>query len=258
MPLKKKQDRFGRIIEILQATRGTSIKELSEKLGVSEMTIRRDLELLAGEGAVRLVHAGAIPIGADGAVQRYSLAEAEAERAGEKMRIGARAASLVEPGDVVIVDSGSTTEWLVRSLPQDVRLTVLCFALNVAVEARRFPGITLILSGGTLRENSLVFDSPEGAALVRRHRAHKAFLSAAGVSDRLGVTCSNSYEVEAKKAAIASSLTRILLADSGKFGRITPAWFADLKDFDRVVTDAGIAAEHADAVRRMGIELDMV
>jgi len=128
----------------------------------------------------------------------------------------------------------------------------------VAVEARRLEGITLVLAGGTLRENSLVFDSPEGAALVRRHRAHKAFLSAAGVSDRLGVTCSNAYEVETKKAAIASSLTRILLADSSKFGRITPAWFADLKDFDRIVTDVDLAPESAEAVRAMGIGLETV
>lgn len=255
----KKKDRIGKIVEILQATHGTSIKDLSEKLGVSEMTIRRDLEALAGEGTVRLVHAGAIPTaGAEGLSQRYSLTEAEAERAEEKMRIGRRAAALVEPGDIVIVDSGSTTEWLIRSLPPDLRITVICFALNIAVEARRLEGITLILSGGTLRENSLVFDSPEGAALVRRHRANKAFLSAAGVSGRLGVTCSNSYEVEAKKAAIASALTRILLADSSKFGRITPAWFADIKDFDRIVTDADLAPEQADAVRAMGIEPEMV
>jgi DeoR family deoxyribose operon repressor len=176
----------------------------------------------------------------------------------EKVRIGRRAASLIEPNDIVIIDSGSTTECLARSIPADLPVTVICFALNVLVEAHRNPACRLVFAGGALHENTMMFESPEGAQLVRRYRANKAFLSASGVSERLGVTCANPYEVETKKAALASSLTRVLLADSSKFGRIQPAYFAELTDFELIITDSGLAAQTAESIRARGIELEIV
>jgi DeoR family deoxyribose operon repressor len=109
-----------------------------------------------------------------------------------------------------------------------------------------------------MREETLVCESPEGVSLVRRYRANKAFLSAGGVSESLGVTCGDSSEAELKKAAVASSQTRILLADSRKFGRVTPAWFADLADFDAIVTDAGISLGFVEISRNLGIALHVV
>ncbi len=221
------------------------------------MTIRRDLELLSTEGRVRLVHAGAIPADSN-ARGSFSLIDQHNSSAGEKMRIGQKAASLLEPGEVVIIDSGATTEWLARSIPDDFPLTVLCFALNIALEAGRHPAREVILAGGTLHNQTLVCGSPEGVNLVRRYRANKAFLSAGGASETLGVTCIDAAESELKKAAVASSRTRILLTDSYKFGRVTAAWFAELKDFDAIVTDPGISLEYVEIVRKLGIALHVV
>jgi DeoR family deoxyribose operon repressor len=256
----KKPERIGQIIETLQATYSASIRELARKLAVSEMTIRRDLELLARDNIVRLVHSGAVlnPENLGGLQPKYSLTEAGARMAEEKVRIGRRAASLIEPNDIVIIDSGSTTECLARSIPADLPVTVICFALNVLVEAHRNSACRLVFAGGALHENTLMFESPEGAQLVRRYRANKAFLSASGVSERLGVTCANSYEVETKKAALASSLTRVLLVDSSKFGRIQPAYFAELTDFELIITDSGLAPQTAESIRALGIELQIV
>ena len=174
------------------------------------------------------------------------------------MGIGRKAASLVEPGDVVIIDSGSTTEWLARSIPPELPVTILCFALNIALHAGRHPSRTVVLAGGALREATLVCESPEGVGLIRRYRANKAFLSAGGASDTLGVTTIEAPEAELKKAAVASSQTRILLADSRKFGRVAPAWFADLRDFHAIVTDPGISLEYVEIVRNLGIALHVV
>ncbi len=176
----------------------------------------------------------------------------------EKMRIGKKAASLVEAGDVVIIDSGSTTEWLARSLAPGLPVTILCFALNVLMAAGRDPARTVLCAGGALNGDTLVFESPEGLSLVRRYRAGKAFFSAGGVSDRLGVTCVNAAEAELKKAALASSQTRILLADSRKFGSVKPAWFAELSDFDAIITDQGISLDFVEIVRERGIALHVV
>jgi DeoR family deoxyribose operon repressor len=256
----KKPERIGQIIETLQATYSASIRELARKLAVSEMTIRRDLELLARDNIVRLVHAGAVlnPENLGGSQPKYSLTEAGTHMAEEKLRIGRQAASLIEPNDIVIIDSGSTTECLARSIPADLPVTVICFALNVLVEAHRNPACRLVFAGGALHENTLMFESPEGAQLVRRYRANKAFVSASGVNQRLGVTCANSYEVETKKAALASSLTRILLVDSSKFGRIQPAYFAELTDFELIITDSSLPPETAERIRELGIGLQVV
>ena len=264
MPSRKRQERIVHILDSLHSTGGASMKELASALDVSEMTIRRDLELLSTEGRVRLVHAGAIPSDREpaessrGTARGFFLSDARSPGAEEKMRIGQKAASLLEPGDVVIIDSGATTEWFTRSIPPDLPVTILCFALNIALEAGRYPSRSVVLAGGAVQDQTLVCQSPEGVSLVRRYRAGKAFLSAGGASESLGVTCIDSSEAELKKAAVAGSRSRILLADSRKFGRVTPAWFADLRDFDAIVTDPGISLEYVEIVRKLGIALHVV
>ena len=136
--------------------------------------------------------------------------------AGEKKRIGEKAATLVEPGDVLIIDSGSTTEWLARNLPPDARLTVICFALNIFLEAASHAKTTVVFAGGTFHSDTLVCESTEGLELIGRYRATKAFFSAGGVSDSLGVTCMDAAEAELKKISLRSAQSRILLVESGK------------------------------------------
>jgi DeoR family deoxyribose operon repressor len=254
MPTSKRKERLSRILSFLEQTHGATIGDLSERLGVSEMTIRRDLELLTSDNKATLVRAGAIPVPNAG----WTLADPRAGAASEKMRIGRKAASLVEKNDIVIIDSGSTTEWLARSLPHDLPVTILCFALNILLAAGKGSARTTVLAGGVMQQERLVFSSPEGVDLVRRFRAHKAFLSADGVSPTLGVTCADGGEAELKKAAIASSQSLILLADSRKLGLVSPSWFANLKDFDAVITDTGITAEYVEILRRLGVTLHVV
>jgi DeoR family transcriptional regulator, deoxyribose operon repressor len=259
MPTQKRQDRITKILAALQQTHESSFRELSLLLGVSEMTVRRDLELLSNERKVRLVHAGAILSGRESAtLAAYTLPPDFATAGGEKARIGKKAASLLEPGDVIIIDAGSTTEWMARSLPPSLPLTVLCYALNILVAVSGDEKRRVVFAGGALRNDTLVFESPEGVSLLRRYRANKAFLSAGGLSDTLGVTCEDPVEAELKKAAVASSQTRILLVDSRKFAAVKPSWFAELRDFHAVITDTGVALEYVEILRNLGIALHVV
>jgi DeoR family deoxyribose operon repressor len=256
--IDKKSQRLNEILNVLKRRNGASIKELSRELDVSHMTVRRDLGMLEEQGLVTLFHGGAVynqrdnPTDAD---SEYSLVSAESEHVSEKRRIGRAAADLIEPGDILIIDTGSTTEAVARELPVDTPLTILCYSMNVLQEVTRHPQIDLIFAGGNFHPNTLMFESPEGISLIERNRAEKAFISAAGVSLRLGVTCLNSYERDTKVAAIRSSLSRILVADSSKFGKIQPSYFADVGDFDVVVTDEGIPEEYADEFRERGIRV---
>lgn len=100
-----------------------------------------------------------------------------------------------------------------------------------------------------------MFESPEGISLIKKTRATKVFVSAAGVHENLGVTCSNNYEVLTKQAIINSSLEKILLVDSSKFGVVKSAYFADLDDFDTIITDDGISNEWKEIIHTKGIKL---
>jgi len=256
MATRKRQGRIEQILELLHGGRTASIQELSLRLSVSEMTIRRDLMLLAVQNKVHLVRAGAMLRSDSGGVPiGFSLASDAGLRAEEKMRIGQKAATLIEPGDVIIIDSGSTTEWLARSLSREAPLTVICYALNILLEVGSRAKCTVTLTGGTFRSDTLVFESGEGVQLVQRFRVNKAFLSAGGVSDSLGVTCVDPAEAELKKASLQSAQSRILLVDSSKLGRVTRSWFASLSDFDAIVTDSGISLEYVEIARSRGIAL---
>jgi DeoR family deoxyribose operon repressor len=255
--MSKRRNRLAAIVEILQQQNAATLAELAERLSVSEMTIRRDLNLLAQDNIVKVLHAGVVLNPGSVGSSRYSLAEAGSRRRDQKVAIGARAASLLEQGEVIIIDGGSTTEFLAKAIAEQLQLTVLCWALNILIEVHRRENCSVVFAGGSLHENSLVCESPEGVATIDRYRATKAFISASGVSDKLGITCTNAYEIEVKKAAIRSSLQRILLVDSSKFGTIQPAYFAELSEFSAVVTDAGLPQEYAEHIRNLGIELHL-
>ena len=150
---------------------------------------------------------------------------------------------------------GSTTEYLAKYLPETITYTVLCFSLNVVSETVRRRNCKTMFAGGVYHENTLMFESPESLEMIRNFRATKAFVSASGANHQFGVTCMNSYERETKKAIIQSSMTKILLVDSSKFGVIRSDYFAELSDFDEIVTDAGISTEYAEIIRNLGIVL---
>jgi DeoR family deoxyribose operon repressor len=241
--MPKKLERTSRLVSILQDRNGASIKELAGELNVSEMTIRRDLAQLRMDKVISLVHGAAIfksPGNGDPREEDYHLSLEKTVSSQEKERIGREAALMVEPGDTIIVDISTTTEFMAKYIPPVHPVTALCFTMNALLELHKKKVETLIMGGGYYHPNTQLFESQETIALIQRTRATKYFLSAAGVSRELGLTCANQYEVHVKQSCIASSLKKILLADSKKFDQIRPAYFASLDVIDTVITDSGI------------------
>ncbi len=256
--MDKRGERLTKIINALKISNAVTIRELAGRLGVSSMTVRRDLSILAEENTVKLMH-GAAVLNPGSSIHSktspYSLTSEGTRKADEKTRIGKKAASLIEAEDTIVIDSGSTTEYLAKNLSDRTEITVLCYALNILVEIYRKKECRLIFAGGYFHDNTLMFESREGVALIRQNRVVKAFISAGGISDKLGVTCGNPYEVETKKAVMDSSLTKILMADSSKMGKIHAAYFADLGEFDVLITDNGISGEYRKIVNSLDITL---
>jgi DeoR family deoxyribose operon repressor len=259
--MSKKLERTGRLVSILQDRNGASIRELARELDVSEMTIRRDLAQLRLDDVVSLVHGAAIfksPGSGDSREDDYYLSLEQTVNNQEKERIGREAARMVEPGDTIIIDIGTTTELMAKHIPPVCPVTVLCFTMNTLLELHKKKVENLIMGGGYYHPNTQLFESEETITLIQRTRATKYFLSAAGVSRELGLTCANQYEVHVKQSCIASSLKKILLADSGKFDQIRPAYFASLDALDAVITDNGINPDWVHFMEDLSIRVIIV
>lgn len=257
--MRKRKFRITTIADMLKENPALTVADLSGQLKVSEMTIRRDLRQLgeanhapARNSALRLV--GRLPE-EDG---EYSIPTEGTKQYHEKDRIGRFAATLIEPGDVLIVDTGTTTERFAKYFPENENITVLCYNFNIMAELHRKKGIQLLLSGGYYHPSTQTFECDKGIEFIRGIRAKKFFMAASGVHETLGLTCARNYEIATKQAAIASSQTRILLVDSTKFGNVRAAYFAQLADVDVIITDSGLGEEWRERIREAGIRLHVV
>ncbi len=255
-----KKNRIQQILELLEEHKAMSVRTLSETFSVSEMTIRRDLETLKKNNAIERSYGRASiqhqsrPVPIDNG-EYYDITMEQIKHISEKESIAKYAAGLIEPQDVIIIDSGTTTYRFSKYIPQDIEITALCYTFGILAELRKHSGINIIFSGGYYHPEDQMFTSKENVEFIRGLRANKSFISASGFHGSLGITCIHSHEVENKKAAIASSASRILLMDSSKFGLVRPSYFSSLSEINILVTDSGIPREWRQIVADAGIEL---
>jgi DeoR family transcriptional regulator, deoxyribose operon repressor len=254
----KQQQRMNEIVRLLSASGMQRVADLAERTGVSEVTVRRDLRRLEDDGLVFLAHgAASINPGSENLRigDKYFITQQQALHQQEKIQIGRKAATLVEPHDTLVIDSGTTPYYLARALPANFDLTVICVSLNVFIELHDRTDVNLIFTGGYYHRNSLMCESEEGISMIRRHRAAKAFLGATGIHEKMGVTSSNPWEQKTKRAIMESSLTNILLVDSDKFRVVQTSYFADLHEFDIVVSDSAIPPRYVSHIENSDARL---
>jgi DeoR family transcriptional regulator, deoxyribose operon repressor len=250
--------RFNSVLNFIKEHRVETIKNLAAQFKVSEMTIRRYISIMTEKNIIKLINGAVIYIGNTNDDSQYEISDEDEHLKNEKNKIGRKAAELIEPEDLIAVDTGTTTEKLIPFIPEEKGISVLCYNLNNLLEVRKKKGCQLIIAGGVFHENTLMFESKEGISFIKNYRINKAFISAAGINERLGVTCMNYYEVEAKRAVIESSEMKILMADSSKFGKTRPAYFAEISDFDVIITDSGIEESFANSIRNLGVKIIIV
>lgn len=244
-----KQERLARTVEILDSRHFMTIGELAAVFQVSEMTIRRDLWELEESGKVRMVYGGVTSLKQNAQHENYTVDAEHDQHAEEKRRIAAKACELILPGDVVFLDSGTTIQQFAECLPRDGAYTFICYSLNTINVVARHPASTVIAPGGIFSPKSLVFSGPDAVSTMRRYRANKAFISATGFEIKHGLTCAFIEDCALKEAAIDSSVERILMIDSSKFGKVSACSFAGLESFSKVITDSGISPQYAEHLR---------
>ncbi len=214
------------------------IAELTDRLDVSEVTIREDLKYLEGRGVLTRIRGGAVA--ARSGAMEMPLEETSTTNRAEKAAIAAHAAAMIENGQTVIIDVGSTTTELAKALsPELARVVVITNGLNIALILESLPGVSVIVTGGTLRplQHSLV--APMGTLVLDQLRAEVAFLGCNGVDPVRGFTNSNIAEAEIKQAMVRSSEKSVFLADHDKIGKVASAFVADISGADLLITDDG-------------------
>lgn len=229
-------DRHAAILAKLGVQRTVRVGELADSLGVSEMTIRRDIDGLDAAGALRKVHGGAASVTALSALEPGFGANAD-QRTDAKESIAAAAATLIQPGMTLALTGGTTTFRLVEHLSGP--LTVLTNSVPAADKLHRTapPGVTVLLTGGE-RSPSEALVGPIATSTVRSFNVDLCFMGAHGVDASAGITTPNLAEADTNRAFAEQCGRLVVLADSTKFGTVSLARIAGIDQVSCIVTDA--------------------
>jgi DeoR family transcriptional regulator, aga operon transcriptional repressor len=238
---KSTVERRGIILEQLNSIGQVNVSELSEKLGVSEVTIRNDLANLEKKNLLVRARGGALKtvrVGLD-----FELSEKGKKYSKEKQLIGKAAASLVEDGDTIVLDSGTTTFEVAKNLTSYKDLTIMTNALNIARMLADYENVRVMMPGGYLRKKSLSLVGAPAEETFRNYYCDKLFLAVDGFDTAQGLSTPNVEEAHINKVMIEISRQVIVVTDSSKFLRRSFAFICGLENIDVVITDSNIPSE---------------
>lgn len=233
-------ERRQKILELLREQRTLRSADLADLFNVNQATVRRDLQALAHEFGVRLVHGGAtiLAAGPSSVLEEVDLETKQVTNLAAKTQIAMKAAELIEDGDTIALNAGSTVELVLDYLRPEVRsLTVLTLGLNIAWRATRIRGVSLFVAGGHYRPSTQAMVGPTAVHALEHLHVDKAFLGATAVDLEAGWTHPSHAEAETNQILVRNSGRRYLLADSSKFGRVAFAEICPLTDFDAFIVD---------------------
>ena len=257
MAMSDRGTRHEKMLYLLGKSQVMTIRQLAQSLQVSEMTIRRDVALLEDARKVKSFYGG-VSLSLEDSMsvaQPYVIDTELIERTEIKKRIAKKAASLIEANDVILIDAGSTTSFIVDYIPVGSHHTIYCYSLNILNSVCESDSLSVVFFGGCFHKNTRMFESDEGAALIRKTRINKAFMAARGVTDTVGITTAEPYEINMKRAALSVADQKILLVDSSKFGKVWYAKYAALQDIDIIITDSDLKEKYREMILNNGITI---
>jgi DeoR family transcriptional regulator of aga operon len=250
------EERRREILEALRMDGRVLVAELAKRFRTSQVTIRKDLEILHSTGRIHRTHGGALPA-REGALEDPTLREKEKLHRKEKIQIAAAAARMVEEGQVVILDSGTTTTAVARALRYHQNLTIITNAVNIAAELAG-SSLEVILTGGTLRKNSFSLVGPIAEETLRRLNADILFLGVDGFDAHYGLSTPNLLEAKVNRAMMEVARIVVAVCDSSKFGRRSLSLIAPPSAVHHVITDRSAPKNVIDQLRKSGIEITQV
>jgi DeoR family transcriptional regulator of aga operon len=252
--------RRDRVVERIRERQFVSVADLSATFGVSEVTIRSDLDSLAEAGRIRRVRGGAVHHATVNVEPSFE--QSADDLAAEKARIGTAAAALVESGQTLILDAGSTTAAVAAALAarndlRDVHVFTnglrIAFALERAIPA----SVTVIVTGGALRPNQHSLVNPMGTVILDQIHAHLAFIGCDGIEAEAGVTNTSIADAEIKRLMMRAARRGIVVADGSKVGEVSLVHLYGVDEVDLLITDPSADPAALAALRGRGLEVEL-
>jgi DeoR/GlpR family transcriptional regulator of sugar metabolism len=246
------QTRQQELLHYLRTFRTGHVAELSELLGASPSTIRRDLDHLQDRGLVERVHGGAkiTEIGGEAAPPVRAVINAN-----EKSRIAERAASLISEGSTILVTGGTTTEAMIGHLGRLSRLQVVTNGIAIAAAVAASTPFDVIVLGGVLRREEMSLLGHVTVQTLQEFQIDSVFMGAFGIDPDFGLSGANLGETQTDRALIGSSSRLVVLADSSKLAHRGPVRLAPIEAVSTLVTDSGADSEVVDDIRDRGVEV---
>ncbi|MEU8761343.1 DeoR/GlpR family DNA-binding transcription regulator [Streptomyces sp. NPDC048659] len=251
------EQRRALILDEVRRRGGVRVNELTRRLNVSDMTVRRDLDALARQGVVAKVHGGAVPV-ADASSHEPGFEAKSALELGAKEEIARAAAAMVRPGTAIALSGGTTTYALARQLLDVPDLTVVTNSVRVADvfheaqqagaggEAR--PGAATVVLTGGVRTPSDALVGPVADQAIRSLHFDALFLGVHGISVEAGLSTPNLAEAETNRRLMRAARRVVVVADHTKWGTVGLSSFATLDEVDTLVTDRGLSAQEREEI----------
>ncbi len=229
------------------------VAELSESLGVTQATIRKDLNYLESQGVLQRAHGSAMPTTLP--VMDINLSTKKLINFEAKQKIAEKAVEMIQTDDSIMLASGSTITVFAESLKPKGRLNVVSISVNISAHLGDIPGITVMQVGGILYGNTLSVLGAEASNTIENIFCSKVFFGVDGIDLDYGVTCGTGEEASITYKMMQSSQNSIVLADSSKIGKRGFARICELNEIDILITDSGLPMETRRRIEEMGVKL---
>ncbi len=251
-----KLERQGLIRKLVTSQGRVTVPELRRMFGVSDATVRRDLDELTEQGWVRRTHGGAVNI--ERSVKEPPLLQRKTTFQSSKAKIGKAAADLIQDGQTIFLGSGTTVLEVAQAIPTDIKLTVITNSLPVVNHFADHENIDLIVIGGMIRhsEHSMVGYIAEQA--IREFRADRVIIGMRAIDTKQGLTNDYLPETMTDRAILKIAPSVIVVADHSKFGRVSSVLVAPITAAHLIITDDQLPEEMTEDIRALGIDLMIV
>ncbi|HZR38676.1 MAG TPA: DeoR/GlpR family DNA-binding transcription regulator [Ktedonobacteraceae bacterium] len=249
-------ERRQQIAQILGEQQRVTVPELSQFFSVSEVTIRKDLAWLEANKLAVRTHGGAVLATSHSVEMGFDMRERLQHS--EKERIGAAAASYIQDGETIVLDASTTALSMTPFLKAKRELTVVTNGLRIGMELINTAGISVLIPGGMLRQESFSLVGTWGKSVLQQIHISKAFLGARGFTFNEGLTDVNGEEVELKRAIVENAKEVIAIIDHSKWGQVAFATFCPLERIKLIITDAKAPTDMVEEARSKGIEVMVI
>lgn len=246
-------ERRDSIIQLIRKDGKVRVDNLAEQFDVSSVTIRNDLDFLEKKGILHRTHGGALI--RKNVYEDPTLEEKQKLFQKEKQRIGEKAVELINEGDSILLDSGTTAMEIAYRLTDKKNLTVMTNALNIGLKLGAHENLNVMLTGGLLRKESFSLVGPEAEATIGNYYFDKLFLGVDGLDIKFGLTTPNPMEAQLNRTMVDRAQQVIAIADSSKFGRHSFSYICDVDVISTIITDSNISSRYETELLRKNINV---